>query len=432
MALIVVLSFLTGNSGTGWYGMILVDSASIFFRRIFLLSALFVFVMMSRSRDLGGRDPAEYYALALFATVGMMFTASAANFMTLFMALELLTISFYVLVAYNRDELLGLEAGVKYLIIGTVSTAFILLGLAFVYGATGSLDFVVVASRLGEAGKTDPLLLVGAVLMLVGLGFKISAVPFHTWAPDVYQGATTPVVAFLSVGSKAAGLVLMMRLAFSVFLVIRPEWVLILSVVTVATMFYGNLGALPQVNIKRLLGYSGIAQAGYLLMGLVAATVESGAAMLYYLAGYLVTNLLAFMVIVVFSRSVKGHSISSYSGLARRSPILAASLMVAMLSLAGVPPLAGFFGKFLLIDAVIKAGYTWLAVVAALNVVTALYYYLQVVKTIYVLPAASETPLEVNTSTKALLYACMLAILFIGVFQEPLYDAVRTAAVTLF
>jgi len=432
MALLVVVSFLSGKSGAGWYGMILVDSASIFFRRIFLVAALFVFIMMSRSRDLGGRDPAEYYGLALFATVGMMFTASAANFMTLFMALELLTISFYVLVAYNRDELLGLEAGVKYLIIGTVSTAFILLGLAFVYGATGSLDFGVVASRLGEAGKTDPLLLVGAVLMLVGLGFKISAVPFHTWAPDVYQGATTPVVAFLSVGSKAAGLVLLMRLAFSVFLAIRPEWVLILSVVTVATMFYGNLGALSQTNIKRLLGYSGIAQAGYLLMGLVAATVESGSAMLYYLAGYLATNLLAFMVIVVFSRTVKGHSISSYAGLARRSPILAASLLVAMLSLAGVPPLAGFFGKFLLIDAVIKAGYTWLAVVAALNVVTALYYYLQVVKTVYVLPPAAETPIEVDTSTKAVLYACMLAILVIGVFQEPLYDAVRTAAVTLF
>jgi NADH-quinone oxidoreductase subunit N len=430
--LLVVMSFIFKSTGGGWYGMILVDSVTIYFRRIFLVAAALVFIMMSRSTELRGRDPSEYYALALFATVGMMFTAAANNFMTLFMALELLTISFYILVAYNLDDLLGLEAGVKYLIIGTVSTAFILLGVAFVYGTTGSLDFGVVTSKLATAGRTDPLLLVGTVLILIGLGFKISAVPFHSWAPDVYQGAPTPVVAFLSVGSKAAGFVLLMRLAFAVFLPIRTEWVLVMSLVTVATLFYGNLGALPQTNIKRLLGYSSIAQAGYLLLGLVAATVDSGAAMMYYLAGYLVTNLLAFLVIVVFERVARGHSITNYSGLARRSPILAASLLVAMLSLAGVPPLAGFFGKFLLIDAIIKAGYTWLAIVAALNVVTALYYYLQVVKTVYVLKPASATPLEVSVPMKAVLYASMLAILFIGIFQEPLYQAVRRAAMSLF
>ncbi len=432
ISIILVLSLFTDRSGTGWHGMVEIDAVTRFFERFFLAAAVLVFIMMGRSRELGGRDPAEYYALAVFATLGMMFMAASRNLMVLFMALELLTLSFYVLVAYNRRRAHGLEAGVKYLIVGAVSAAFMLLGIAFIYGATGTLDYAEIAGKVAGAGQLDPVLIPGVVLLVTGLGFKVSAVPFHSWAPDVYEGAPTPVVAYLSVGSKAAGFVLLQRLVFSVFLPTRPEWVFILALVAVASLFYGNLGALPQTNLKRLIGYSGIAQAGYLTLGLVAGNVDGGAAMLYFLAGYLFTNLLAFLVIVVASRAAERHEIADYSGIARRSPVLAASLLVAMLSLAGVPPMAGFFGKFLLIDAVIRAGYWWLAVIAAVNVAIALYYYISVVKVAYVEKPADDEPLIVPASLKAVMYVCMAAILFLGIFQGPLYEAARTAVGALF
>lgn len=431
-AALVIASFAIEETGVGWHGMVLVDSAALFFKRIFLIAAFLVFVMMARSGETAGGDRAEYYALSLFATLGMLFMASSHNLMTLFMALELLTISFYVLVAYGKGEDLVLEAGVKYLIISTVSAAFMLLGIALIYGAAGSLDYGEIAADVGKGGLLDPVLLPGVIILFLGLGFKVAAVPFHTWAPDVYQGAPTPVVAFLSVGSKAAGFVLLQRLAFSVFLPIRPGWVIVLALVTVATLFYGNLGAIPQTNMKRLLGYSGIAQAGYVMMGLVAGSIASGAAMLYYLAGYLFSNLLAFLVVVLMGRAVESSEITAYSGLARRSPILAASLLVALLSLAGVPPLVGFFGKFLLIDSVIRAGYTWIAIAAVLNVAAALFYYLQIAKAMYVMPPAGEEPIRVSAPIKVVLYACMAAILFLGLFQRDLYEAALAASRVMF
>jgi NADH-quinone oxidoreductase subunit N len=425
------VSFFLGAEGAGWHGMVIADTAALFFKKIFLVSALLVFIMMARAGEEGG-ERAEYYALALFATLGMLFMASSHNLMTLFMALELLTISFYVLVAYGKGEDIVLEAGIKYLIIGTVSAAFMLLGIALIYGATGSLDYGEIAAKVAGGGELDPVLLPGVIILFLGLGFKVAAVPFQTWAPDVYQGAPTPVVAFLSVGSKAAGFVLLQRLAFSVFLPIKPGWILVLSLVTVATLFYGNLGALPQTNIKRLLGYSGIAQAGYVMMGLVAGNIAGGAAMLYYLAGYLFSNLLAFTVVVLMGRASESNEIAAYSGLARRSPVLAASLLVAFLSLAGVPPLVGFFGKFLLIDSIIKAGYTWVAVAAVLNVAVALFYYLQVAKAMYVMPPAAEEPIRVSAPMKGVLYACMAAILILGLFQQDLYEAALAASRALF
>jgi NADH-quinone oxidoreductase subunit N len=431
-AVLIAASFLIDGTGMGWHGMVLVDPAALFFKRIFLIAALLVFIMMARSGETAGDDRAEYYALTLFATLGMLFMASSHNLMTLFMALELLTISFYVLVAYGKGEDIVLEAGIKYLIIGTVSAAFMLLGIALIYGATGSLDYGEIARKVGLGGELDPVLLPGVIILFLGLGFKVAAVPFHTWAPDVYQGAPTPVVAFLSVGSKAAGFVLLQRLVFSVFLPIKPGWILVLALVTVATLFYGNLGAIPQTNIKRLLGYSGIAQAGYVMMGLVAGSIYGGAAMLYYLVGYLFSNLLAFTVVVLMGRAVESNEIAAYSGLARRSPILAASLLVAFLSLAGVPPLVGFFGKFLLIDSIIKAGYSWIAVAAVLNVAAALFYYLQVAKVMYVMPPAAEAPIRVSAPMKAVLYACMAAILILGLFQRDLYEAALTASRALF
>jgi len=326
----------------------------------------------------------------------------------------------------------GWKRGSKYLVIGTVSAAFILLGIAFIYGATGSLDYSRLAEIVDTGGSRDPMLLPGLILLLLGLGFKISSIPFHSWAPDVYEGAPTPVVAFLSVGSKAAGFVLFQRLVFSVFLPIRSEWGLVLALVATFTLFFGNLGAIPQTNIKRLLGYSGIAQAGYLLLGLVSGSVNGGAAMLYYLTGYLFSNLLAFLVIILFRQVVTSHEITEYSGLARRSPLLAASLLIAMLSLAGVPPLVGFFGKFLLVASIVEAGYWWLAVIAILNVVVALFYYLKVGKTMYVDSPLSTDPIRLSISMKVLLYGCVTVIILLGLFQAPLYDSARAAMTGLF
>ncbi len=272
----------------------------------------------------------------------------------------------------------------------------------------------------------------GCPLRIAGVGFKSWAIPFHSWAPDVYQGAPSPIVGFLSVGSKAAGFVLLQRLIFTVFLPLRDIWGLLIILITIITLCYGNLGAIPQTNLKRLLGYSGIAQAGYLTLGLLAGSLDGGAAMLYYLAGYLVTNLLAFLVIVLFHRAARSHAIADYAGLARRSPILAAALLIALLSLAGVPPLAGFFGKFLLITSIVRAGYAWVAGIAILNVVTALYYYLLVAKAMYIHKPAQEAAITVEPAAKIVLYACMAAIIALGLFQAPLMRVATTAARSFF
>ncbi|MFC1572258.1 NADH-quinone oxidoreductase subunit N [Candidatus Eisenbacteria bacterium] len=432
LALIGILSFLVPGTGLGWRGMLLADPLALFFKRLFVIAAFLVSIMMGYGRRAEGDSPGESYGLVLFATLGMLFMASAHNLVTLFMSLELLAISFYVLVASGMDRDHGLEAGVKYLVFGAVSSAFMLLGIAFIYGATGSFDYAEIAEIIRQGRPLDAMLMPGVLLLLLGLGFKISAFPFHSWAPDVYQGGPTAVVAFLSVGSKAAGFVLLQRLVFSVFLPLRSEWGLVLSLVAVLSLCLGNLGAMRQSNIKRLLGYSGIAQAGYIMLGLIAGSVEGAAAMLYYLAGYVFSNLLAFLVIIILNRSIRSYQIADYAGLARRSPMLAASLLIALLSLAGVPPLVGFFGKFLLIDAIIKAGHWWIAVVAILNVVVALYYYLSVVKVAYVSAPAENTPITIPASGRVVIYACIAVIFLLGLFQQPLYELTRTASAALF
>jgi len=429
-AAVLAYALVAADTGVAWHGMIRVDAAALFFKRLVLAASVLTMIMIGRSSDTQSEGRAEYYALTAFATVGMLFMAAAHNLVVLFMALELLTITFYILVAYARRDDLGLEAGLKYLVIGTVSAAFILLGIAFVYGAAGSLAFDAIAAKAGM-DEPDAVLVLGMIILLLGLGFKVSAIPFHAWAPDVYQGAPTPVAAFLSVGSKAAGFVLLLRLLFSVFLPARGHALTVLMAVAVLTLAYGNLGAIPQTNIKRLLGYSGISQAGYLLLGLIAGSAEGGAAIIYFLAGYLFTNMLAFLVIILWHRKAGSFDIASYAGLGKTSPLLAAALLIALLSLAGAPPLVGFFGKFLLISSVVQAGYSWLAIVAAVNVVVGMYYYLLVVKAMYVREPTAPSAVTVSPPMQALLYLCVTAILGLGLFQGPLYKLALTAANSL-
>src|SRR5258706_10467789 len=363
------------------------DGLAIFFKRFFLLAALMVLLMSVEFADRVGSGIAEFYALILFALSGMMFASSVNDFSLLFVSLELITVTFYVLTSFQRARLGSLEAGVKYLIIGALSTSFTVFGIALVYGISGKLNFGELAAVAGQF-SSNKIFLFGLLLVMVGLGFKIAAFPFQIWAPDVYQGAPTPTTAFLAVGSKAAGFVLLLRVVFTAVPDITVQWAKPLMVISAITILYGNLCAIPQRNVKRMLGYSSIAHAGYMLLGIAALSAAGQSAILYYLSGYLFTVLAAFTVICLVMRQVDGEDVSVLAGLNERSPLLAATMTLAMVSLAGIPPLAGFFGKFLLLKAVIEQGahnpgYYCLAFTALAGVVISLYYYFGIVKAIY-------------------------------------------------
>jgi NADH-quinone oxidoreductase subunit N len=398
------------------------DGLALWFKRFFLLAALLVLLMATEFSDRFDAGQSEFFALILFALAGMMFAASANDFMLLFVSLELITVTFYVLVSFLRRRVESLEAGVKYLILGALSSGFLVYGIALIFGASGTMNFNELADKLtnNSALGHKPLLTAGILLVLVGLGFKMAAVPFQIWAPDVYQGSPTPTTAFLSVGSKAAGVVLLMRLLGTAIPDLAFNLEKLLMAMAAATILYGSLCAIPQRNLKRLLGYSSIASAGYLLLGFAVMNKAGSSAVLYYLAGYLFTVLAAFTVIAVVVQQAGAEDISSLAGLAQRSPLLATSLTLAMVSLAGIPPLAGFFGKFLLLKAVIAEGvrwhaYYWLFAVAVVGVLISLYYYFGVVKAIYWSKGATDlSPIPVSLPTKFALLVCIVGMFWLG------------------
>jgi NADH-quinone oxidoreductase subunit N len=400
------------------------DDMAIFFKRFFLLATVIVLVM---SAEFAGRIQSglsEFYSLILFALVGMMFAASANDFPMLFVSIELITVTFYILTSFQRHRLQSLEAGIKYLILGALASSFLVFGIALLYGSTGAMGFgelAAAATTGGLAGK--PVFLLGWMLLLAGLAFKIAAFPLHIWAPDVYQGAPAPVTAFLAVGSKAAGFALLLRVLFTaVPSELLTHWRGLLMAMSAITILYGSLCAIPQRNLKRLLGYSSIANAGYLLLGLAVLSHAGKAAVLYYLGGYLFTVLGAFTVICVVLRASDAEDLSVLAGLHQRSPLLAATLTLAMVSLGGVPPLAGFFGKFLLLKAAIEQGpaYYWLVAVAIIGVVISLYYYFGVIRAIYWGGEATDlSPLPVSPATRLALAACVAGMLYLGVYPSP-------------
>jgi NADH-quinone oxidoreductase subunit N len=370
----------------------------------------------------------------------MFLVASVNDFMSLFVSLEVVTVSFIVLAAFRRERKTSVEAGLKFLVIGSMSAAILLYGIAFVYGAVGDVSFDAVRKHVA-GGAVENELVLGAVLVFLGLGFKTSAVPLHVWVPDVYQGAPTPVTAFLSVGSKLAGFVLVVR-CLTVFAgtgsAITPELTAFFALVAALTLLYGNLGAIPQSNIKRLMGYSSIAQCGYIIVGIAAVTATnltghtmglSGA--LFYMAAYVLTNLAAFAVILVVARAIGSHEIDDYSGLAKRSPLLGAAMACALLSLAGVPPFIGFFGKWLLLGSAFDFRHPellWVGCVGLVTVVIALYYYLCVVKRIYVFEPRSPEPLPVPPRMRLALVVSM-ALLVVGGVAPQLLERTATAVV---
>ncbi len=426
--------------------MYALDTLALFFKRFFLMAAVLVLLMSVEFADQLSSGVAEFYSLTLFALTGMLFASSANDFALLFVSLELITVTFYVLISFQRTRVVSLEAGVKYLIIGGLSTSFTVFGIALVSGVSGCFNFGDL-SQVAAQFSGNKLFLCGLLLVMVGIGFKISAVPFQIWAPDVYQGAPSPTTAFLAVGSKAAGFVLLLRVLFTAVPAVTGQWVNLLAWISGLTILYGNLCAIPQINVKRLLGYSSIAHAGYMLLG-VAAMASSlgnqgqgldagGSAILYYLSGYLFTVLGAFTVICVVLRQVEGDDIRALAGLNRRSPLLATTMTLAMVSLAGIPPLAGFFGKFLLIKSVVEqgpvhSGYYVLAFTAIAGVVISLYYYFGIIRTIYwSKEPVGSSQIRISTPIELCLYGSVAGMFFLGVYPNPMVNAAIQAAKAL-
>jgi NADH-quinone oxidoreductase subunit N len=412
--------------------MYVLDTFSLFFKRLFLVAAAGVLLMSREAAEPLPRGNLEYQALVLFALCGMMIAASANDFVLLFVALELISITFYVLIGFQRTSLASLEAGVKYLILSGVASAFLVYGIALIFGSAGTTAFLVPATE--PPAHASHLYQVGVLLVLVGLGFKLAAVPFQVWVPDVYQGAPTPTTAFLAAGSKAAGVALLMRVLGGAAPILAQHWRPMLMVMAGLTILYGNLCAIPQHSLKRLLGYSSIANAGYLLLGVVTTSAAGASAILFYLSGYLFSLLAAFLVIGLVVRETQSDDLDALVGLHRRNPILAASLTLAMVSLAGIPPMAGFFGKFLLLKAVVEqgatqSGYYALVAIALVGIVISLYYYFGVVRALY-WPDASETekpPFPVSRTARAALWVCIGGILFLGLLPGPLLGAAEQA-----
>jgi NADH-quinone oxidoreductase subunit N len=432
----------SGETGTAFGGMFIQDGMSLFFKRLFLVTAIIVLVF---SFDFADRLPSaaigEYGALTLFALAGMMLAASANDLSVLFVSVELITVTFYVLVSFQRARVVSLEAGVKYLIIGALASAIMVYGIALVYGTAGSMKFDRVAAA-APALADNRVFLIGVLLVMAGLGFKIAAFPMQLWAPDVYQGSPTPTTAFLAIGSKAAGFALLLRFLYTAVPGLSAWLGPVLAVVAGITILYGNLCAIPQRNLKRLLGYSSISNAGYLLLGVAAMSAAGQSAVLFFLGAYLVSVLGAFLVIGLVTRDAESEDVGVLAGLNQRSPFLAFTLSLSMISLAGIPPLAGFFGKFLLLKAVVEQArtqpaYAWLLAVALVGIVISLYYYFGVVRAIYWPKAPGETeptasaPIPVSRPMRYAVVFCIGGMLYLGLFPSGLLNAALAAILTL-
>lgn len=371
----------------------------------------------------------------------MMLMASSSELLTAYISLELLSFGLYVLVSFDRYNPKSNEAGTKYILLGALSSAILLYGISQVYGLTGTTSFEGISEALLATSELSPGLLVGLVFIIAGLGFKVAAVPFHMWAPDAYEGAPTPVTAFLAVGSKAAAFALILKLFIEAFMPAAADWQLILVIMAALTMTLGNLVALVQSNIKRMLAYSSIGQVGYLLMGVAAlAAIDSDgiisvefshlavAGVMFHLVAYAVTNMAAFLSVSTIYDATGGEEIKDFAGIARRAPLVAMVFAVSLFSLAGLPIFAGFASKFYLFTAAATQGLLWLAGLAIFTSLLSLYYYLMVVRQMYIEPAEDPTPIRVPRMTFGVLGVLLLGIIFLGVYPAPLLDAIQHAS----
>ncbi|MDA8337293.1 MAG: NADH-quinone oxidoreductase subunit N [Peptococcaceae bacterium] len=431
LAGILALSIGTwSHQGSLYGGMYIVDSYSTFFKEIFLTAAILVTLGSMRYVDEQVGYQAEYYGILVFATLGMMVMASAGDFITLYLGLELMTIAFIILVALRKTDGKSVEAGIKYVLLAGLSSAVLLFGLSLVYGLTGTVNIIRIALLLSR-GAFPPVLILGLVLLVAGLGFKISAVPFHMWAPDVYEGAPTPITAFLGTGSKAASFAVVLRLFTAGFSGVWANWTLMVAILAAVTMVVGNLVAIPQTNIKRLLAYSSVAQAGYILVGVVTASPAGVKAVLFYAFIYVFATVGAFTVVANVFAQTGSDEIRDYAGLSQRSPLSAAMMLFALLSMAGIPPLAGFAGKFYLFATVIQ-GYPWLAVIGLVMSMVSVYYYLRVVLVMYRDEPLDPSPITLSSPVALTMVIAMVATLVIGFYPGPLANVTDLAARSFF
>lgn len=443
----LTLVFWTPNGvteGMYWGGMVRYDTLAIIFKMIVLVSAAITSLLTIDVVSLNRKG--EFYLILLVSSLGACLISSASDLIMVFLGLETVTIPLYILAAFRRDDNKSSESGMKYFLFGSFASALLLYGLSLLYGFTGQTNLYAVADFLSsDAFATNAVpVLVSMALIVAGFGFKISAAPFHFWTPDVYEGAPTPVTAFLSVSSKAASFALLVRFAIAVFppdLVMNGQqiqgfWTQLAAALAFISMTLGNLLALGQRNIKRLLAYSSIAQAGYVLMGVAAlgtaGQTQGVAAITFYMLMYTFTNLLAFGVIIIFANATGSETTRDLAGLSRRSPWLAIAMTVALLSLAGVPPAAGFFGKFFLFQAAVQADLVWLAIAAVLNSIVALYYYLIVIKVMYVDQTDDVRPIPVGRTYAYVLGVALIMVILLGSFAvQPVFDWALRGAETL-
>lgn len=425
--------------------MLAVDSFALFFKLLFLgIAALVILASVDYVSKLA-RFQGEYYALVLLSALGMMLMAATTELISIFVALELTSISLYVLVGLLKDPK-STEASLKYLLLGAIASAVLLYGMALVFGFTGKtqlgeiaqvLRSMSVSSILPFSSMANPALILGIVLLIAGFGFKIAAIPFHMWVPDVYEGAPTPITAYLSVGSKAAGFAIILRVFYSAFGLpdwLSQNWGLIFAVLAAIGMTLGNVTALPQTNIKRMLGYSSIAQAGYLMVGLAtmgmapAADVLGQSGVLFFLAAYAVANMGAFIAIIAISNKLDSDLIQDYSGMSKRAPLLSLALTLCLISLIGMPPAAGFMAKFYIFSGAVQNGLLWLVIIAVLNSVISAYYYLRVAKVMWFGELASEEKVPSSGALRVALIVSSLGVLLLGIVPGAIMKLAEAAA----
>jgi NADH-quinone oxidoreductase subunit N len=410
---------LTGAEIMAFGGMFALDGYAMFFKFVFYVGTVFSIIMSLSYVKKESINLGEYYVLMLFSLAGMMIISSGADLLTIYLGIELMSIPIYVLVGFMHRNLRSNEAAMKYVVLGAFSSGLLLFGISLVYGLTGTTELAGIALALKDPALKVPALILAVTMLLAGFGFKVAAAPFHMWAPDVYEGAPTPITAFMSVGVKAAAFAAVLRVFMTAMAPTYDQWYAVVVVLSVASLVVGNVVAIAQTNIKRMLAYSSIGHAGYALLGLVAGTDGGTAAVLYYMLVYTFMNLGAFAVVLMMNRGEKtGDNIEDYTGLAKKNKLLALVMLVFMFSLAGIPPTAGFFGKFFIFMALIDRGMVALAVVALVMSAVAAYYYIRIVLLMYMKEPEGEFEL---VSSRGLVYVLVLAgvaVLVMGVLPS--------------
>jgi NADH-quinone oxidoreductase subunit N len=419
---------LHGADVPAYGGLLVVDQFAWFFKLIFLIAAALAIAISLKYLDIEREQHGEYYALILFATMGMMFMVGAMDLVTLYIGLETMAIATYILVGFLRSSPRSNEASLKYFLLGAFSSGILLYGFSLLYGIAGSTRFNAIAEALAQRPLSDPLSIMALVTITAGMLFKIAAVPFHQWTPDAYEGAPTSITAYMSVAVKAASFAMMVRLFMISLYPLRPHWVVILSIVAALTMTVGNIAAITQSSVKRLLAYSSISHAGYILLGLIAANETGMTAIPIYLLIYTFTNLGAWAIVVALRRKdVIGEHIDEMSGLFFKHPVAAVLMLIFLLSLAGIPPTAGFIGKYYLFSAVVETNHNVLAVIAVLNAAISMYFYLRIVVAMFMRDATEKTGLALSPGVIATMAIALVFTMWIGLYPDPFIQMARHA-----